>query len=567
MTRKARPPKPAPPETAAPAGTAAELSTSDAAPAFPRLSRLEIRNLATITQLDLDLGGGFCAFTGETGAGKSIIVDALGLLLGGRANHDLIRSGEKELLVTGFWGDGDETEADSASRRLSSAGRGAARLSGEVVSVRELQEWAQGRLTIHWQHSAVSLLSPANQRGLLDRRVPGEAQAYAAAHAAWRGAVGRLERLQASQRERARQIDLLAFQVQEISEVSPDPGEEEGLNTELSRLSNLHTTQQAAAGGVELLSDGDLNAAGLLGEAVRALNAGAKYDETVRQLQSDLRSALESVQAIAGELRDVAEGSAADPEALDRVEARLSALSKLKNKYGPTLEDVVEFGARAAEELAALEADERDAGSLQADVDALHAELLRVGKALDTAREREAGPLAKSLLAVIRELGMPHARMEFALSPLAEPAASGLSDVLLRFSANPGEELGPLSDVASGGELSRVMLAVSTVLGADTPSVVFDEVDAGIGGAAATKVAEQLSRLAGARQVLVVTHLAQIAARAHHHYKVEKRVEEGRTVSRVRLLTGDERLEEIARMLSGNTSEAALKHARELLEG
>uniref|UniRef100_UPI0002A1152D DNA REPAIR PROTEIN RECN n=1 Tax=Deinococcus radiodurans (strain ATCC 13939 / DSM 20539 / JCM 16871 / CCUG 27074 / LMG 4051 / NBRC 15346 / NCIMB 9279 / VKM B-1422 / R1) TaxID=243230 RepID=UPI0002A1152D len=409
MTRKARTPKAAPvPEAVA----VVEPPPPDAAPTGPRLSRLEIRNLATITQLELELGGGFCAFTGETGAGKSIIVDALGLLLGGRANHDLIRSGEKELLVTGFWGDGDESEADSASRRLSSAGRGAARLSGEVVSVRELQEWAQGRLTIHWQHSAVSLLSPANQRGLLDRRVTKEAQAYAAAHAAWREAVSRLERLQASE-------------------------------------SSKHPTSLVPRGSV----------------------------------------------------------------------------------------------------------------------DALHAELLKVGQALDAAREREAEPLVDSLLAVIRELGMPHARMEFALSALAEPAAYGLSDVLLRFSANPGEELGPLSDVASGGELSRVMLAVSTVLGADTPSVVFDEVDAGIGGAAAIAVAEQLSRLADTRQVLVVTHLAQIAARAHHHYKVEKQVEDGRTVSHVRLLTGDERLEEIARMLSGNTSEAALEHARELLAG
>ncbi|MDO4245530.1 MAG: DNA repair protein RecN [Deinococcus sp.] len=553
MTRKARSPKTPP----APA----------AAPALPRLSRLEIRNLATITQLELELGGGFCAFTGETGAGKSIIVDALGLLLGGRANHDLIRTGENELLVTGFWGagDGNTDDADSASRRLSHTGRGTARLSGEVVSLRELQEWAQERLTIHWQHSAVSLLSPANQRGLLDRRVGAEMRSYTAAYGAWREAVTRLERLQASQRERARQIDLLSFQVQEISEVGPDPGEEEGLSSELSRLSNLHTIAQAAAGGVELLSDGDLNVLGMLNEAVRALNAGAKYDETVAQLQTELRSALDSVQAIAGELRDVAEGSAADPEALDRVETRLGVLGKLKSKYGPTLEDVVEFGARAAEELAELERDEQDAGTLQDDVDALHAEVLKAGKVLDTARQREAGPLADALLAVIRELGMPHARMEFGLSPLDTPAAYGLSDVLLRFSANPGEELGGLSDVASGGELSRVMLAVSTVLGADTPSVVFDEVDAGIGGAAAIAVAEQLAGLARERQVLVVTHLAQIAARADHHYKVEKEVQGGRTVSRVRLLEPEERLHEIARMLSGNTSEAALKHARELL--
>ena len=550
MTRKARSPKTPP---------------APAAPTLPRLARLEIRNLATITQLELELGGGFCAFTGETGAGKSIIVDALGLLLGSRANHDLIRTGENELLVTGFWGEGSDSDADSASRRLSHTGRGAVRLAGEVVSLRELQEWAQQRLTIHWQHSAVSLLSPANQRGLLDRRVGAEMQGYAAAYGAWREAVTRLERLQASQRERARQIDLLSFQVQEISEVSPDPGEEEGLSSELSRLSNLHTIAQAAAGSVELLSDGDLNALGMLNEAVRALNAGAKYDETVAQLQTELRSAIDSVQAIAGELRDVAEGSAADPEALDRVETRLGVLGKLKSKYGPTLEDVVEFGARAAEDLAELERDEQDAGTLQDDVDALHAEVLKAGKVLDTARQREAGPLAEALLAVIRELGMPHARMEFGLSPLDTPAAYGLSDVLLRFSANPGEELGGLSDVASGGELSRVMLAVSTVLGADTPSVVFDEVDAGIGGAAAIAVAEQLAGLARERQVLVVTHLAQIAARADHHYKVEKEVQGGRTVSRVRLLDPEERLHEIARMLSGNTSEAALKHARELL--
>ncbi|SEJ79857.1 DNA replication and repair protein RecN [Deinococcus reticulitermitis] len=531
----------------------------------PRLARLEVRNLATIAGLELELGGGFCAFTGETGAGKSIIVDALGLLLGARANSDLIRSGESELLVTGFWGEGSDAEADSASRRLSASGRGAARLSGELVSVRELQEWAQGRLTIHWQHSAVSLLSPANQRALLDRRVPEEQRVYEAAFAAWKEAVARLDALQASQRERARQIDLLTFQVGEISDLAPDPGEEEALGAELSRLSNLHTIAQSAAGAVELLSDGDLNALGMIGEAVRALNAGAKYDETVGQLQTDLRAALESVQAIAGELRAAAEDSAADPEALDRVEARLGALGKLKAKYGPTLADVVEFGARAAEELAELESDERDAGTLQDDVDALYAEVQRTGQALDAAREREAGPLAEALLAVIRELGMPHARMTFALTPLAAPAGYGLSDVTLRFTANPGEALGPLSDVASGGELSRVMLAVSTVLGADTPSVVFDEVDAGIGGAAATAVAGQLARLAQERQVLVVTHLAQIAARADHHYKVEKHVEGGRTVSRVRRLSDEERLHEIARMLSGHSSEAALEHARELL--
>ncbi|MEW6420421.1 MAG: DNA repair protein RecN [Deinococcota bacterium] len=550
MTRKARATT-APPAPLTPAG--------------PQLSRLEVRNLATIRDLTLELQGGFSAFTGETGAGKSIIVDALGLLLGSRANTDLIRTGEESLLVTGFWSEaGGEF---SASRRVTVQGRGTARLDGEVVSVRELQEWAASRLTIHWQHSAVSLLTPANQRTLLDRQVMGELGEYQAAYRAWTDARARLETLRTQGRERARQLDLLTFQVREIAEVGPQPGEEEPLTAELTRLSNLETIALGAAGALEVLSDGETNAAGLIAEAVRALNAGAKYDETSAQLQHDLREALDSVQAVVGELRGVAEDSAPDPEELARVESRLSALGKLRAKYGPTLEDVLAFQAGAEEELAALTRDEQDASTLEAEVSRLEREVRRVGEALDAARERRAGPLAAQLVNVIRELGMPHARLEFRLSPLPQPGPSGLSDVTLHFTANPGEALGPLADVASGGELSRVMLAISTVLGAETPAVVFDEVDAGIGGAAALAVADQLSRLARERQVLVVTHLAQIAARADHHYKVEKQVEDGRTVSRVRLLTSQERLEEIARMLAGNTSEAALTHARELLAG
>jgi len=536
------------------------------ASAGPLLSRLEVRNLATIRDLSLELRGGFSAFTGETGAGKSIIVDALGLLLGGRANTDLIRTGEGSLLVSGFWG-GQSGDEDSASRRVSTQGRSVARLDGEVVSVRELQEWATHRLTIHWQHSAVSLLTPANQRSLLDRQVGPPVQAYAAAYRAWADARTRLETLRTGERERARQLDLLTFQVREIAEVAPQPGEEEPLTAELSRLANLETIAMGAAGALDLLSEGETNAAGLLAEAVRALNAGAKYDETSGQLQQDLREALDAVQAVVGELRAVAEDSAPDPAELARVEDRLSALGKLRQKYGPTLEDVLAFQNGAGEELALLTQDEQDAGTLEAEVERRLSEVRRAGEALDAARRKVAGPLAEGLLAVIRELGMPHARLEFRLPAVAQPGAHGLSDVAMYFTANPGEDLGPLADVASGGELSRVMLAISTVLGAETPAVVFDEVDAGIGGAAALAVAAQLSRLARERQVLAVTHLAQIAAQADQHYKVEKQVEEGRTVSRVRLLGPQERLEEIARMLSGNTSDAALSHARELLAG
>lgn len=569
VTRKARSAPtltpPAQDRPAAQASPAGPGSPAAAAAGLGRMDRLEVRNLATIRELDLGFQGGLSVFTGETGAGKSIIVDALGLLLGARANTDLIRTGEDALLVTGFWQGGSGGEEFSASRRVTQQGRSVARLEGEVVSVRELQEWAQAHLTIHWQHSAVSLLTPANQRQLLDRQVPDAARAYSAAYAAWQDAARRHAALLASERERARQLDLLTFQAQEIAQVAPQPGEEEPLQAELNRLANLDTIAQGAAGALTLLTDGDENAGGFLAEAIRALNASAKYDEASAQLQTELRTALDSLQAVAGELRGVADASAPDPEELARVEARLGALGKLRAKYGPTLEDVLEFQAGVEAELAQLTRDEQDAGTLGEEVAALRAGMERAGAALDAARRKRGGPLAKELVAVIRELGMPHARLEFHLAPLTEPSAHGLSDVTLHFTANPGEDLAPLADVASGGELSRVMLAISTVLGAETPAVVFDEVDAGIGGSAALAVAAQLGRLARERQVFVVTHLAQIAARADHHYKVEKSVEGGRTVSRVRLLGAEERLEEIARMLSGNTSEAALKHARELL--
>ena len=527
-------------------------------PAASGLTRLEVRRLATIESLDLDLQGGFSAFTGETGAGKSIIVDALGLLMGQRGGGDLIRTGADDLLVTGFVGE------VAASRRVTAQGRSTARLDGEVVSLRELGEWATEHLTIHWQHSAQSLLSAAHQRTLLDGQLPTEAEQFDLAYREWLSAQTRLEELQRSERERAQRLDLLEFQARELREAALQPGEEEPLQAELNRLANLENTSQGAAGALELLSDGEVSAAPLIAEAVRALNGGAKYDETAAQLQAELRSALEAVQAVAGELRGLAEDSAPDPEELERVQARLNLLAKLRGKYGPALEDVLNFHAEVETQLERIQQDEHDAGTLAGEVGRLAQQVHNRGRLLSAERQKQAGPLAGALLRVIRELGMPHAQLNFRFRTLETPGPHGLEDAELYFNANPGEEAGPLAAVASGGELSRVMLAISTVLGAATPAVVFDEVDAGIGGAAALAVAAQLSRLARARQVLVVTHLAQIAARADHHYKVEKLLSGGRTLTQVRRLSEPERLSELARMLSGNTSEAALSHAREL---
>lgn len=535
----------------------------------PLLSRLEVTSLATIETLDLGLSGGLSVFTGETGAGKSIIVDALGLLLGERARTDLIRRGEEHLLVTGFWSEQGGAEEAVSSRRVSRQGRSVARLGGEVVSVRELMAWTQERLTIHWQHSAVSLLSHSAQRRLLDGRCPAETRAYAGVYAAWQTAAARLERLQTGERERARMLDLLEYQVGEIRAVDPQVNEEEPLAAELSRLTHQEAIAGAAAGTLDLLSDGEVSAQGLLQAAIKTLSSGARHDLASEALLGELQAATEAVSAVLPELRDIAESSAPDPSIVAQTEERLTALGKLKAKYGPELSDVLTFAEQAEAELAELSQDAADAGDLEGEVQRLLSEVQVAGRALDAARTAAAAPLAQALLAVIRQLGMPHARLEFGLTPqpqaATQPSSFGLSDVSLLFSANPGENMGPLAEVASGGELSRVMLAISTVVGAETPVVIFDEVDAGIGGAAAVAVAEQLAQLGQERQVMVVTHLAQIAARADHHYRVEKEVIAGRTVSRVRRLEPAEREAELARMLGGQTSGAALEHARELL--
>ena len=529
-----------------------------------RLTRLEVDSLAIIDHLALELGGGLCAFTGETGAGKSIVIDALGLLLGGRASSEMIRSGRESLLVSAFWND-----ELVAGRRVTASGRGTARLEGEVVTVRELGARVGERLTLHGQHAAVVLLSTRTQREFLDSGISKALlERYSAAHTQFTAAKDRLERLKMNERERARELDLLEYQFREIADLKPVAGEEEPLEAELERLSNLEEIAAQAAQSLELLQEADYNALSLLQEAVKTLSSVAKVDPSVATLRETLKEVVSSLKGVSHELSTLSEDSAPDPEELERISNRLTGLTKLKNKYGATLEDVLKYGNELETRLLELRGDDADLGDLELNLARFQAEVLKVGRELSSERAKGALELGEKLVQVVRKLGMPHARLEFALTSLTEPSSSGLESVEILFSANPGENLGPLSSVASGGELSRVMLALSTVLGSNTPTVIFDEVDAGIGGSAANAVAQQLETLAAQHQVLVVTHLAQIAARAHHHYLVEKHVrDDGRTETTVRLLGESERLEELARMLSGAVSKVALEHARELLEG
>lgn len=517
------------------------------------LERLEVRNLAVLEEVALELGPGLTVMTGETGAGKSVLVDALSLLLGERA-EGMVRPGSDGLLVSAWF------NQQVLSRRVAS-GRSTPRLDGEVVSLRELSEAAAAHLAIHAQHAALGLVGRKAQRERLDSLLsPDLLGTYRQAYAHYQALLAEQNRLSQAARERERRLDTLSFQAKEIAEARITPGEELGLQAQAERLRHLETLRERVATAIHLLS-GDPDAVGVVASATRELKAAARYDPQVASLSNDLEVALNGLRAVARELEDHLETLDADPAKLEELEQRLAMLERLKRKYGNTLEEVVVFGQTVTNELAALEGADQRLEALGPELLQAHAQMLKLGQTLSQQRQQAAQKLSQSVTQEVRALGMPAAHFEVSLQPLETPSSDGLEEVQFWFSANPGLPKAPLEKAASGGELSRVMLALALLTGSEAPTVVFDEVDAGIGGEAAWAVAERLARLAQSRQVLVVTHLAQIAAKAQQHFKVQK--EQGRVW--IGLVHAEDRVRELARMLSGSYSESALQHARELL--
>jgi len=516
------------------------------------LQRLEVHNLAAIREATLELAPGLNVLTGETGAGKSLLVDALALLLGERAEGMVGPFGDS-LLVTAFF-QGETPRV--LSRRVGS--RSTPRIDGEVVSLKELQEEAERRLSLHAQHGALALLSPKRQRelldALLDPALPGR---YQGLYARRQALLEERRALEGALREKRAREDLLRFQIQEIAEARLRAGEDQALEEEAKRLRHLEALRERAGRAYALLEEEALERLDL---AFRELRAGGRFDRALEALAQDLEAALQGVRAVARELADYLEGLEGDPRRLAELEERLSLLERLKRKYGPTLEDVQAFGERAREELARLEGGEARLEALEKELREVQEALLQAGEALGEARERAARELAAGMVRELGELGFPKARFLVDLRPLPEPGPYGLQEVAFRFSASPHLPPAPLG-AASGGELSRIALALALLTGAEAPTVVFDEVDTGLGGETAWKVAERLARLGETRQVLVVTHLPQIAAKAHRHLRVAKAGEE----VRVEVLEGEERVRELARLLSGQYTEAALAHARLLL--
>ena len=547
------------------------------------LRRLKVVNFAVVERVELDLPPGFIAFTGETGAGKSILLEALGFLLGARGSSSWLRAGADRLEVEGAF-DSADLPAELRERykvpdgtcvvrrELDCAGRTRAMIHAQSAPVAALAALGDAVADFHGQNEHQALMRPAAQLELLDRCAGLEAERaqLAEAHARWSALAARLSASTMSEEERRRRVELLRFQLEEIDVSRIRIGEEEELEELLPRLKNAERLRTFADQAYALLYAEEDAALSRLMKAERALGELAKIDAGAGRLRAELEAARLSIDAVAHEVGDYRDRATADPAALDAMLTRQEALSRLKKRHGPTLADVLATRERLAAELDGLENADARVDETRRELDGAAQALSALSGKVHALRVKAAAKLEAAALKELRLLGMPHARFSCAVE-MEEGSWSrtGADAVEFLLAANPGEPLRPVRAAASGGELSRVMLALKTAFAkADrTPILVFDEVDAGIGGETARAVGGKLAALARGRQVLCVTHLPQVACRASTHFHVAKEVASGRTRVRLERLDGDRRLEAMALMLGGRAATAASrKHAQELLE-
>jgi DNA repair protein RecN (Recombination protein N) len=533
---------------------------------------LSVRHLAVIDQLELEFEPGLNVLTGETGAGKSILVGAVGLLVGGRASSDLVRTGEEAAAVEAIF----ETPAGAEviiRREVSAQGRSRASIDGALATSASLRELCGGLVDLHGQHEHQVLLDPAAHLDLLDAyaAVAPEREAVASAFAALQRVRSERDRLQTGEREKASRAEFISFQLAEIDRVAPKPGEDEELAATRQVLANADKLQRLCAEAYDALYEGDQAALPALGNVWKKLGDLAALDgrfDPYLEARASVKSQLED---LAFFLRSYAGAIDASPARLQEVEDRLALLERLKKKHGPSLDEVVRKGEQLRRELHDIEHATERAAALDLALDGARQDYVRVASALSRKRQAAAPEFSRALETSLADLAMTRTRCEVrfvAADSEDQWSERGAEQGEFFISPNPGEDLKPLARIASGGELSRVMLALKTLASTDAPgkTLIFDEVDAGIGGAVADVVGARLQRLGRTYQVLCITHLPQIAAYAATHYRIVKSVRGGRTVTGVTRVEGADREEELARMIGGaEVSPAVMASARDML--
>lgn len=555
------------------------------------LSRLFIKNFALIESLELELHHGFNVVTGETGAGKSIIIDAVDVAIGGTGLTEFIRSGEEKALVEAVFETEDNSKVSELleqygflpepgeslimSRELVKTGKNLCRINGRAVNLSLYREFARNLVDIYGQHHQQSLLDPQRHIGLLDEYggpgLTGLKHKLSLVHEEMNSLRRHLNSLLEGEKEKARTADLYRYQVEEIEKSQLRPDEEQALEEEKHLLSYAGKLSLLTNSVYELLYEGGRHkpAADLIHEATNFCKEAAAIDEKLLDSCEAIESSLYQIIETARDIKSYAEKIESDPDRLVEVENRLDQIRQLKKKYGETVQDILDYKDKIAVSLAVLDNYDEEREKSRAKLADAESEYNDIARRLSAERKKTAQELKKKITAELKYLNMPHVTFEVQFLSKKQPGALGTDDIEFLISPNKGEPLKPLAKIVSGGEVSRIMLAFKTILAKldSVATLIFDEVDAGVGGQALHAVAQKLSFIGLDRQVICVTHSPQIAGCGDYHYSVRKMVDNGRTLTRVQLLSPEERVDEIARMLSGGqVTPVTQKHAEEILQ-
>jgi len=550
------------------------------------LETLRIENFALIESIELDFQSGFNVLTGETGAGKSILIGALQMVLGARASTDVVRHGAKKAVIEivakidtpsstlATLLDEHDIELEEGrlllARQVSSEGRSKAYAGGRLVALSVLSALGDELVDLHGQHEHQSLLKPDRQLLLLDSYAGALEQAASVRDAvsALRACERELEELRQEDRERERRIDFLRHEVAEIDGAGLEPGDDDALAARLKIIQNAERIHELAARAFEVLNgDGEQTALDLIDRALKEAEELAEIDGELAQHVTELTEARELASGVAESLRSYAEQCEFDPGELEELNQRNAALQQLKRKYGETLEDIIAYRDRAAAELERFDSRDARIAELEAEAKCLADAAREAAERLSRSRRKAGKQLERAITANLQELGMKGASFAAVIEP-AELSSNGIDDVRFLLAANPGEPPKPLKKVASGGEVSRIMLALKSVFAESDaiPTLVFDEIDTGVGGEIARAVAAKINALAQSHQVLCVSHLAQLGAVAQTHFQVSKSSTEKHATTRVDRIDGKERVDEIARLLDGSVSTESVRHAKALMK-